>query len=661
MGKLKKYFCLLIAVVLLASVSPSVALADDPVAPSTKIYVSATPGSDLDADEGTRGNPYQTLAEAAEAIEADKGDAKHYTIYIMSDLTMTTSARFWKHDVSIQSDPEAESKQIFTLSRAATGFDAAQDPARGGYNPALIEIGNGGDLTLSNIILDDGHHAAYSYTGSNQHASTDNPYFVQVDASRSSASTGMDGPGYTKVDGENIDNHEIVQDAMIASYDSKSTITLGVETTLRNYGGMSAVRVTGSSKLVMEPGSKICDTGSEYTRIKGETGSNGPAGAVWIQSGNFEMKDGAEISNLNGRAIYMDGGSATVGGTISDITANKNAMWEGEDGTVLHLRNKATATLTASGEAVNCTGGNMVIVNEATFTMDAGSLLGNSDAAGIKTNEDAPSGSQPYDKTRNTVIVNGMITGIQNNKNPIQFKYGTLTIGEDGEICGNTGFYGAIYLQRDADVHIYGKIYNNITSGRGGGIGCAGHGPVDITMYDSAEIYSNNSQEGGGGLCLANCTFTMEGGSIYNNSTVADGGGVLVRKGATFIMKAGTITGNACQGVGGGVAYESNEPLANVQLIGGKVSNNKMYRNQSNEIENDVAVTTTGTSKISGFMTINSSMTIDYEKIFFEKYNFSIERPGKGVKFGNAATGCENAVKQKLESENLTQVVGSMW
>ena len=96
MGKLKKYFCLLIAVVLLASVSPSVALADDPVAPSTKIYVSATPGSDLDADEGTRGNPYQTLAEAAEAIEADKGDAKHYTIYIMSDLTMTTSARFWR-------------------------------------------------------------------------------------------------------------------------------------------------------------------------------------------------------------------------------------------------------------------------------------------------------------------------------------------------------------------------------------------------------------------------------------------------------------------------------------------------------------------------------------------------------------------------------------
>ena len=529
----------------------------------------------------------------------------------------------------------------------------------------MIEIGgeggNGGDLTLSNIILDDGHYAAYS-KGS-MTVSGETPYFVQVDASRSSDSTDTDGPGYTKVDGENIHNHKIVQDAMIASYDSNSTITLGAGTTLQNYGGMSAVRVTGSSKLVMEPESKICDAGPTYIRSKGAAGSNGPAGAVWIQSGNFKMKDGAEISNLNGRAIYVDGGIATVGGTISDITANKNAMWEHEDGTVLHLRNKATATLTESGKAVNCTDGNMVIVNEATFTMEAGSLLGNSNAAGIKTNEDVAGVN--FGRDRNTVTINGKITGIENNKNPIQFKYGTLTIGEDGEICDNTGHYGAIYLQRDADVHIYGKIYNNTTSGRGGGIGCAGHGPVDITMYDGAKIYNNNSQQGGAGLCLANCTFIMEGGSIYKNRTVADGGGVLVRKGSTFIMKDGSITGNECQGVGGGVAYESTEQLANVQLIGGEVSNNKLYKNQSNEIENDVAVTTTGTSKISGYMTINPSMIIGDEKIFFEKYNFSIKRPGEDVKFGNAATDCETTVTQNLSSKTETQylrkVVGSLW
>ena len=510
MGKLKKCLCLLIAVVFLAAVVPTVALADGPT--PTSIYVSKG-GSD--SNSGTKESPYATLARAAEVIKQAEGKA--YTIYIMSDLTMTESARFWDKDVSIQSDPEKlkeEGKTAFTLSRAETGFVAVQDPARGGYNPALIEIGTGGDLTLSNIILDDGHYAAYSENSVTVPGHT--PYFVQVDASRSG--NGEDGlkPGSTTVNGIEVDNHEIVQDAMIASYDSNSTITLGTGTILQNYGGMSAVRITGSSKLVMESGSKICDTDSTYIRSKGEKGSNGPAGAVWIQNGTIEMKDGAEISNLNGRAIYVDGGSATVGGKISAITANKNAMWEGEDGTVLHLRNDASATLTASGEAVECKGGNMVIVNKATFTMDADSLLGNSDAAGIKTNEDAPSGTPSYDKTRNTVIVNGKITGIQNNKNPIQFKYGTLTIGKSGEICYNTGYYGAIYLQRDATVNILGKIYNNTTTGRGGGLGLAGHGHVDVTMYDGAEIYNNSSVQGGGGLCLANCTFTMEGLSLIH-------------------------------------------------------------------------------------------------------------------------------------------------
>ena len=142
MGKLKKYFCLLIAVVLLASVIPSVALADDPVASPTEaqsneIYVSAPSEngqnneSVLTAKKGTRENPYETLADAAEAINKTKN--QDYTIYIMSDLIMTKSARFWDNDVSIQSDPDAANSQIFRLYRAKNGFVAEQDPARGGY------------------------------------------------------------------------------------------------------------------------------------------------------------------------------------------------------------------------------------------------------------------------------------------------------------------------------------------------------------------------------------------------------------------------------------------------------------------------------------------------------------------------------------------------
>ena len=621
------------------------------------IYVSSN-GSDTDGD-GTQDKPYATLAKAVEVAPAEE----EVIIYVMSDLTMTDSARYWEgKDITITSDPGSlpEGQTAFTLSRAATGFKAVQDSARGGYNPAMMEVGNSATLTLINIIIDDGHYAAYSEDS--QTVSGKTPYFVQAE-SRGGADD--PGPGGTVIDGNEVSNHKIVQDAIIASYDSHSTITLGEGAVLQNYGGMSAVRVTGSSTLIMLAGSKICDTQS-ITRMKGADGSLGPAGAVWVQSGNFEMEDGALISNINGRAVYVDGGSVDISGTISGITSNKSNMMQGEDGTVLYLRNKAEATL--FGSAVNCTGGNMVIVNEATFTMTEGSLLGNSAAAGIKTNEDAPSGTPAYDCTRNTITINGEITGIQNNKNPIQFKYGTLTIGQAAEIHDNTAFYGAVYLQRDAIVHIYGKIYNNIATGRGGGVGMAGHGLVNIYMYDGAEIYENYAKEGGGGLCLATCNFTMYGGSIHNNTASLDGGGVLVRKGSTFNMNGGIIADNRTTSVGGGVAYEYAADTIAV-LTDGIIQDNYMGAVANDTVltggtGNDVAVSASGASNYNNYLALGNNTELSTSKIYFDKYDISIENPANDVKLGNAAAACETAVTTKYGGQDqgdLSVVKGSFW
>ena len=635
--------------------APALLLGPETCAAET-IYVSAI-GSDTDGD-GTQDDPYATLAKAVEVAPAEE----EVIIYVMSDLTMTDSARYWEgKDITITSDPGSlpEGQTAFTISRVETGFKAVQDSARGGYNPAMIEVGNGATLTLTNIIIDDGHYAAYS-EGS-QTVSGEIPYFVQAE-SRGDADD--PDPGGTVIDGNEVSNHRIVQDAIIASYDSHSTITLGEGAVLQNYGGMSAVRVTGSSTLIMLAGSEICDTQS-ITRMKGADGSLGPAGAVWVQSGNFEMEDGALISNINGRAVYVDGGSVEIGGIISRITGNKNMM-ESDNGTVLYLRNKAEATL--SGSAVNCTDGNMVIVNEATFTMTEGSLLGNSDAAGIKTNEDAPSGTPAYDCTRNTITINGEITGIQNNKNPIQFKYGTLTIGQAAEIHDNTAFYGAVYLQRDAIVHIYGKIYNNIATGRGGGVGMAGHGLVNIYMYDGAEIYENYAKEGGGGLCLATCNFTMYGGSIHNNTASLDGGGVLVRKGSTFNMNGGIIADNRTTGVGGGVAYEYAADTIAV-LTDGIIQDNYMGAVANDTVltggtGNDVAVSASGASNYNNYLTLGNNTELSTSKIYFDKYDISIENPANDVKLGNAAAACETAVTTKYGGQDqgyLSVVKGSFW
>ena len=112
------------------------------------VYVSAT-GSD-ETGNGSQDTPYATLAKAVD--EAEDGD----TIYVMTNLTMTSSARFWNKHLTITSyDPGSP----VTLTRGAS-FSAVDDPARDGYNGALIEVGGTSfnqesSLTLTNITLDD--------------------------------------------------------------------------------------------------------------------------------------------------------------------------------------------------------------------------------------------------------------------------------------------------------------------------------------------------------------------------------------------------------------------------------------------------------------------------------------------------------------------------
>ena len=75
----------------------------------------------------------------------------------------------------------------------------------------------------------------------------------------------------------------------------------------------------------MLSGSVIEDTTVE-DRERGATGSNGPAGAVWIQGAEFIMENGAEVKNVVGRAVYADGGTASIGGTISGIAGDKDCL-----------------------------------------------------------------------------------------------------------------------------------------------------------------------------------------------------------------------------------------------------------------------------------------------------------------------------------------------
>ena len=254
------------------------------------VYVSAQGNDDTGA--GTVESPVATLSKAVGVA------SKNATIYVMSDLTMTESASYYGKNLTITSY-----NGTFTVTRGE-GFAPKQDSARSTYNPAMIEVNSTegpktASLKLSNIVFDD----SAKYEGE---------YFVQADS---------EGDGHTTVGSKEVQNTAIVQDGIIATYNNVGTITLGEGAVLKNYGGMSAVRIA-SGELIMEAGSQIIDE-KEITRVKGATGSFGPAGAVWIQGGILNMNGGviggADNTVMTGRAVYVDGGTANVGGTLQNL------------------------------------------------------------------------------------------------------------------------------------------------------------------------------------------------------------------------------------------------------------------------------------------------------------------------------------------------------
>ena len=144
-------------------------------------------------------------------------------------------------------------------------------------------------LVLTNIVLDDdGKH--------------EGNYYIQA----------QNSPGHVgeSVFGDMTINHgDIAQDAMIATYNGVGTITLEDGAILKNFGGMSAVRLSGG-ELIMQSGSVIMDDEDLPARTKGKTitgaatGLYGPAGAVWMQGGTITMEEGSKIADIDGRAIY---------------------------------------------------------------------------------------------------------------------------------------------------------------------------------------------------------------------------------------------------------------------------------------------------------------------------------------------------------------------
>ena len=680
----KRWLGILLALCLLVCFAPAaLATETEPSVGLAEVYVSNT-GND-ETGNGSEGSPYATLAKAVE--EAAKEPSA--TIYVMSNLTMSECARFWTGNITITSAPDAATP--YTIFRGKDlshideneSVDPVQDMARGGYNPALIEVGNAASLTLENIVLDDRHIMAYTYSGDDAYATAANPVFVQVDASRGGNATDDDQsndhlrPGSTMVGTTDVSNSEIVQDAIIATYSGDATITLGNGAVLQNYGGMSAVRVSGGT-LVMEDGSKICDSGEPYTRIKGAEGSYGPAGAVWVQSGSVEMQKGSLIENINGRVIYSDGAGSdvSIAGTIQNITGNSQ-MWQGDNGSVAHIRNGSSCTL-ADGclitndfsETSKVTGAMFSIIQEnSQLRMENGAKIQNWTGEG---NVFFVKGADAPNLYKCTLEIDGEISRVNTGGNHIvQASQAIVSIKENAYIHHNKVTYGSIYIQGGNEVDIYGKINYNYSTDRGGAIAITNHGDSTVNMYNGAELVGNYSKETGGGLLVSDGTFTMYGGTISDNVASLEGGGVFVRQGGSFVMKGGRITDNITATVGGGIAFQAGGGC--VILETGTITDNVMKATvTSNETEgtfaaqggdsNDISITSTGSSNMSTYCTVDSHFVLGNPDVYMQKYGFTLLDPQRGTKLGNASKNGEEALTNASTEKGWSNtLLASFW
>lgn len=392
------------------------------------------------------------------------------------------------------------------------------------------------------------------------------------------------------------------------------------------------------------------------------------------------MEEGSKIQNMDGRGVYADGGKVEIGGAISGIAANKNAMWQTNNGIAIHLRNKAEGTLTStalialiekisSGSIIYCAGG------AKSFKMENGSKI-----------TDCPSlnGNVIYAKN-STVVIDGEISNVHATGNHILQTEGdtAVKIGENGGILNNRAYYGAVYMSGTDDrLDIYGKINGNISTDRGGGVVLSNNGENhNAAMYEGAEICNNKAEQTGGGTMISKGIFTMYGGTISGNisgtnraNPEADwiGGGVFVRRGGQFIMNGGAIENNATTAFGGGVCFDASDyggPVPKVELNAGTIKNNLRQVTVGDEYQitggrsNDLAVTGTDYGKRDRYLYISREAAVGDKAVYFQTGSKTVTPADSSldIRMGNTSAANVTTLTDASKSMGWNVPLTTLW
>ena len=586
----KRWLGILLALCLLVCFAPAAFAAEVPAPESNAVYVNAD-GNDQ-SGQGTQAAPYASLAKAVDALKGKTGE-----IYLLSDVTASSLALVDGDGINPANITVYGNSH--TIKRSV---DFAQkNDARGGYNPAMIEVANGSTLTLYDITLDDAFKHHVNATVFDEQINSD-------------------------------DYRDTVQDAIIAAYHGGGTITLGEGTTLKNFGGMSAVRVGGqvdnpdSSKLIMEAGSQIIDDMPDEAR-------DGGFGAIWSQGGIVEVQEDASIHGIDGRAMYLeDGATATVNGSIYDITSNETmrsadggnadtgggGALNGFGGIVFAIQRNSSATLGETGTVYNIqshdnTANDVLIWGGygSRFTMEKGSSIVGT-AGDVACVMDSDGMDVSIDGTIRDFNSKSPNTLIRTRNNDFTFTFGKNSIVEN---CSSND--AAVMYIQGASIQVnFNGVFRNITT----------KNRTTSTVF-IAHTAGNN----------ATCTFT---GTMED----IEGSGLYISKDTSkLIVDGGTIRN--CSGYAIKVDKQSDScPIAQIKN-GSVIENNNNGSAQVVISAKDAADNTHGHVEIAAG-TIIGNKTIDstyWDVILSDNY--------KDVQLGDAKEDAENKIEELVKAK----------
>ena len=236
--------CLTLAATALAEEAPVPPEGEEGAAPLPLVDDGQTPeyrelyidgkGNDETGD-GSREAPFASLSRAAEAAN----ETPEQTVYLLllSDLTLKETARFVGREIILMAE---QGQAVLTRGES---FARAVNAEGLRYNPAMIELCSpeetAGCLTLVGVIVDDAGICAGTLSAEPSEEADAAPEAEEVEAP--------------------VDFAGEAQAAIVTVGDGCSLI-LSTGSELRNFGGLSAVRLGENSHLTLEPESAIRDT-----------------------------------------------------------------------------------------------------------------------------------------------------------------------------------------------------------------------------------------------------------------------------------------------------------------------------------------------------------------------------------------------------------------